>query len=98
MPDQYDREKARVLRKFIFGSSRKAQDNQLASARDLVVNGGMSSALLQKLLADLVASRPLAKTDRERRAIDGAMADLVEGIMASGDVPGVAPTQDQPER
>ena len=48
----------------------------------------MSSALLQKLLAELRASRPQAKTDHERRAIDGAMADLVDGIMASGDMPG----------
>jgi hypothetical protein len=56
----------------------------------------MSSALLQKLLAELRANRSLAKTDQERRAIDGAMADLVDGIMASGDLPGVAPTQDQP--
>jgi len=51
----------------------------------------MSSSLLQRLLAELRASRPRAKTDHERRAIDGAMADLVDGIMASGDVPGVAP-------
>jgi transposase len=56
----------------------------------------MASSLLQKLLAELRASRSLAKTDHERRAIDGAMADLVDGIMASGDIPGVAPTQDQP--
>src|SRR5262245_36099251 len=50
----------------------------------------MPSALLQKLLAELRTIRPQAKTDHERRAIDGAMADLVDGIMAGGDMPGVA--------
>jgi hypothetical protein len=53
----------------------------------------MPSSLLQKLLAELRAGRPQAKTDHERRAIDGAMADLVDGIMASGDMPGVLPSQ-----
>src|SRR5262245_7746183 len=59
----------------------------------MVITGAMAATLLQKLLAELRASRPQAKTDHERRAIDGAMADLVDGIMASGDMPGAALSQ-----
>ena len=71
--------------------TKKGPRAPLASLLQSMVLGRMSSALLQRLLAELRASRPRAKTDHERRAIDGAMADLVDGIMAGGDAPGVAP-------
>ena len=45
----------------------------------------MSSELLQQLLADLRAKRHLAQTAPERIAIDGAIADVLDGIFASGD-------------
>lgn len=53
----------------------------------------MSSAVLQKLLIDVRARRSQAKTDQERTAIDLASAVLMDGIIASGDVPGQAAAQ-----
>ena len=78
--------------------TKKGPRAPLASLLQSMVLGRMSSALLQRLLAELRASRPRAKTDHERRAIDGAMADLVDGIMAGGDAPGVrAKSRDREE-
>jgi hypothetical protein len=93
MLNQYAKAKAKLLYKLIHGSSRKAPDSRLASLLQLVVEGRMPSSLLQKLLAELRASRPQAKTDDERRAIEAAMADLVDGIMASDEIPGVTSSQ-----
>jgi hypothetical protein len=57
----------------------------------------MPSRLLQKCLADLRAARPLATTTAERVAIDGAIADIVEGILASGGMPEIiAPQVSEP--
>jgi len=53
----------------------------------------MPSALLQKLLVDVRASRLQAKTDQERMTIDLASAVLVDGIIAAGDVPGQTSAQ-----
>src|SRR5215831_20782758 len=57
----------------------------------------MPSRLLQKCLADLRAARPLATATAERVAIDGAIADIVEGILASGGMPEIiAPQVSEP--
>lgn len=50
----------------------------------------MPSAVLQKLLVDVRARRSQARTDQERTVIDLASAVLMDGIIASGDVPGQA--------
>ena len=49
----------------------------------------MPSILLQKLLGDLRAARSQATTVSERSAIDGAIADILDGIFATGGMPEV---------
>src|SRR5262245_44993249 len=44
----------------------------------------MSSELLQQILADLRAKRHLAQSAQERIVIAGAIADVLDGIYASG--------------
>ena len=70
------------------GSSRKARDAQLASLLELVVSGGMQSALLEKLLTQLRIARAQATT-AERGPIDAAIVDLLEGIQPIGGTPDV---------
>lgn len=86
MIDQYDRSKSKLLYKLIHGSSRKARDAHLASLLELVVSGGMPSALLEKLLRQLRIARAQATT-LERGPIDAAIVDLLEGIQPIGGVP-----------
>jgi hypothetical protein len=50
----------------------------------------MPSGLLQKCLADLHAARFLATTETERKALQGAIAEVVDGLFASGEMPGAA--------
>jgi transposase len=59
----------------------------------------MPSTRLQKLLGDLRAARSQATTVSERSAIDGAIADILDGIFATGGMPEVGaakPTLDVP--
>lgn len=81
--DQYDRAKAKILSGLVLGSTRKGHA-QFASLVESIVEGEMSSDLLQQLLADLRAKRHLARTPAERAAINGAIADVLDGIFASG--------------
>lgn len=90
MLSQYDKATARLLAKLFWGSSRKASDSALVDLVDSVVSGAMPSAVLQKLLVDVRARRSQARTDQERTVIDLASAVLMDGIIASGDVPGQA--------
>src|SRR5688572_5302198 len=95
--DQYDRSKAKLLYKLIHGSPRKARDAQLASLLQLVVSGGMPSALLEKLLGQLRAARAQATT-AERGPIDAAIVDLLEGIMPIGGTPDVVASNSEETR
>jgi transposase len=57
----------------------------------------MPSALLQKLLGELRAARAQA-TASERGAIDAAIVDILEGILAAGGMPAVvAPSPGEPK-
>ncbi len=87
MLNQYDKAKAKLLYRLVYGSARKASDTMLASLAESVVTGAMPSDLLQKLLAQCRAARSLVATEKERKAIDGAIADLLDGIWDTDEVP-----------
>lgn len=92
--DQYDFVKRKLLSTLIRGSAAKDHGILIES----IVQGGMASELLQQLLADLRAKRHLAQTAPERIAIDGAIADVLDGIFASGGTLPMAAPQENNRR
>ncbi|MDX2201716.1 MAG: hypothetical protein NW223_03130 [Hyphomicrobiaceae bacterium] len=78
--DQYTKWKLRAFATVLGGSLTKDGSFLVES----IVQGRMPSDLLQRILADLRAKRHLAQSAAERIAIDGAIADVLDGIFASG--------------